>query len=154
MDHKTKQGFDIEEIKSRASGRGLEILEHVAGIDAELLDGKHHPCPKCEGTDRFRMIDDTAGSIYCNQCFNENNGDSIAAVQWMRGITFQEALASIGEYLQLTPQSAKPKAGPSKEWFYTDQEGNPLYQVTRIEYIEKGELKKRFIQKQIGRAHV
>ena len=102
MDYKTKQGFDLGEIKNKASGRELEILEHVAGIDAELLDGKReHPCPKCGGNTRFRMIDAGAGAVRCSHCFNEKCGDYFAAVQWMRGITFQEALAEIGEYLDV-----------------------------------------------------
>ena len=36
----------------------------LGAIPAEALDGQHHPCPKCGGKDRFRMIDGEAGTMY------------------------------------------------------------------------------------------
>jgi hypothetical protein len=32
-----------EELKRLASGRWLDVLESVAGIDRDLVDGRHHP---------------------------------------------------------------------------------------------------------------
>ncbi len=55
----------VGEIKSAAAGKWSEILPAVTGIDCGLLDGKNHPCPKCGGKDRFRMIDIAAGSLFC-----------------------------------------------------------------------------------------
>lgn len=83
--------YDRDEIKA-ARGRELEILRDVAGIPDSYLDGKHHPCPKCGGKDRFRLIDKEAGAVICNQCFKEANGDFIAAVRWMHNVTFPDAL--------------------------------------------------------------
>ena len=70
---------DAKEVKRLAAGKWPEILSQVGGINRELLDGKHHPCPKCEGTDRFRMLDPNAGAMYCNKCFSEKNGDGFAS---------------------------------------------------------------------------
>lgn len=102
----SKKSQGVDEIKLAARGRELEILQNVAGIPLESLDGRHHPCPLCGGKDRFRRIDKDAGAVFCNQCFNHDNGDYIAAVQWMKELTFSDTLAAIGEYLNLTPEPA------------------------------------------------
>jgi phage/plasmid primase-like uncharacterized protein len=86
-------------VKSAATGRCLEILERVAGIPAEVLDGRHHPCPWCGGEDRFSLIDADAGAVLCRNCFKEKNGDWLAAVQKGSGCSFQEAIAKGAEFL-------------------------------------------------------
>ncbi len=112
-----RKTYSAEEIKRLAAGREVEILEHVAGIASELLDGKkEHPCPKCGGNTRFRLIDASSGAVLCSHCFNENNGDFIAAVQWRKDVAFSEALSLIGEYLHVTPQSPnRPLAGTPRK---------------------------------------
>ena len=110
----TTKSPDLQEVLRASTGREVEILQRVAGINSELLDGKHHPCPKCGGRDRFRLIDKSKGAVFCNQCFRENNGDFIAAVQWIRGVSFPEALRLIAEYLGIRSNSfpstaVKPK---------------------------------------------
>ena len=91
--------IDIQILKAAATGRWSEILKSVAGIDGAILDGRHHPCPRCQGTDRFRLIDESAGAVLCNQCFTTRNGDGIAAVQWSLGIGFPEAVKKVAEHL-------------------------------------------------------
>ncbi|MGL6194773.1 MAG: primase-helicase zinc-binding domain-containing protein, partial [Thermoguttaceae bacterium] len=90
-----------------------------AGIPSGILDGNHHPCPKCDGKDRFRLIDRKTGGVLCNQCFNEKNGDYFDAVRWMKGVDFPEALQMVKEYLQVTTEPArltsrKESAKPAK----------------------------------------
>ena len=92
--------ISIDQIKEAARGRELEILEHVVGIPAELLDGKHHLCPICGGKDRFRMIDAGAGAVLCNQCFYEKNGSFIEAMQHYQNVSLQNALQRIDDYLR------------------------------------------------------
>lgn len=101
-DSKSSQ-YQTAEIKAAARGRELDILRDVAQIPDSYLDGRHHACPlpECGGKDRFRLIDADAGAVLCNRCFRENNGDFIAAVCWMRKVSFPEALDMIGEYLGL-----------------------------------------------------
>lgn len=94
--------YSVEEIKRTATGRELDILRDVAGIPAELLDGRNHPCPRCGGSDRFRMIDRGRGAVFCNQCFDKRNGDFIAAVMWMKDCSFPQALERTGQYLGLS----------------------------------------------------
>jgi len=91
--------IEARDIKAAAAGRWPEILAAVAGIEPELLDGRHHGCPRCGGSDRFRLVDRQCGAVLCNQCFRERNGDGIAAVGWMTGCSFRESLQKIADYL-------------------------------------------------------
>ncbi len=93
--------WDAAEVKSAANGRWTVILPALTGIDAAVLDEKKHPCPKCGGTDRFRCLDAATGALFCNQCFNAKNGDGFAAIQWLTGWTFPEALQAVAESLNL-----------------------------------------------------
>jgi phage/plasmid primase-like uncharacterized protein len=100
--------LNVQGLRSVIKGRERELLQHVAGIPKDFLDSKNHPCPKCGGTDRFRwMIEYDGKPVYCNQCFKDksdgNKGDVIAAVMWLRGVTFLKALQLIAEYLQTNP---------------------------------------------------
>ncbi|MEN6507140.1 MAG: phage/plasmid primase, P4 family [Planctomycetaceae bacterium] len=114
---------DILAIKTAASGRWREILPALAGIAPDFLDGKHHPCPKCGGTDRFRFLGDRDGGCYCNQCFAEKNHDGIASIRWLTGSELPTVLAQLTSYLHLDPapshgttasSPSTPKKAPSK----------------------------------------
>lgn len=113
------KSFDVDLVRSAASRRWPEILARLGGCDAELFDGEHHPCPKCGGTDRFRLIDADAGAALCNQCFRERNGDGFAAVQWLLGVPFGQALERVAEYLGIEPSDqprrGKQSADPAKD---------------------------------------
>jgi len=100
-------------VKQAAQGRWPEILSALGGIEPGLLDGKHHPCPKCGGRDRFRLIDPEAGALYCNQCFHEGNGDGLAALQWLCGWSFSESLEQVAQYLGLPTDGPKRSNGRS-----------------------------------------
>lgn len=90
---------DAETVKLQADGRWLDILPALGGIDHALLDGKHHPCPKCGGTDRFRIIDKERGALFCGQCFDKQNGDGLAALQWLTGLQFPEVVRMVADYV-------------------------------------------------------
>ncbi|MEK6249191.1 MAG: hypothetical protein N2C12_13500, partial [Planctomycetales bacterium] len=89
--------MNIQSLKSLASEKWPKILTAITRIDPGLLDGKHHPCPKCGGTDRFRVFDDFAdtGGMICNQCHREKNGDGISTVQWLNECSLPEAVRLI-----------------------------------------------------------
>ncbi|NQT12070.1 MAG: hypothetical protein HQ582_04950, partial [Planctomycetes bacterium] len=106
--------MEAAELKQAAAGREIDILVEVAGIDRDLLDGKHHPCPLCGGSDRLRLVDRGAGALRCNVCFATGCGDFIAAVQKFQGLSFPQAIESIARYLGLDPSAngnGKPKPG-------------------------------------------
>ena len=129
---------DVESIKCAARGRWLEILVQLGGVQAEFLDGKHHPCPRCGGTDRFRCIDDDNGVLFCNQCFREKNGDGVSALMWLNGTNFQETLRELAKWLNLDGGN-RTNSSDSKErhigatYNYHDADGNLLYQSVRFE---------------------
>ena len=102
--------YEIADLKSAAAGRWVSILA-AHGFDAATLDGEHHPCPACGGVDRFRAFNDVdqTGGVFCNQCFDKQNGDGIAAVGWLNGWTFQQTISALGDYLNL---SGSPKLFP------------------------------------------
>ena len=98
-------GHDMNnQIKNAARGQWVGILSHF-GFDKSILDGRHHPCPKCGGKDRFRLIDAEAGAVFCNQCFSEKNGDGISAVQWFTNSSFQMTTQQISKYLGLNSEN-------------------------------------------------
>lgn len=134
--------MNAAELKQAAAGRWREILVSVGGIEPALLDGKNHPCPKCGGKDRFRLIDADAGACYCNRCFSSKNGDGIAALQWLTGMGFREALAAINEQLGLNGRvhrsnghqaSANGKPRIIGTYDYRAEKGQLLYQVVRFD---------------------
>ena len=93
---KLHNGQAVEEIKRLTIGRWPELLETLGGVPRESLDGEHHPCPMCGcGTDRFRLIDEAAGAIYCNQCFKEKNGDGLAALMRLNNWSFPQTIDAV-----------------------------------------------------------
>ena len=88
------------DIKSAARGRWRDILA-AHGFNGDELDGRHHPCPKCQGSDRFSLVDEDAGAVLCRQCFCDRNGDGLAAIQWRNDWTFPETLKAVAAYLNI-----------------------------------------------------
>ncbi len=89
--------YDVSAVKQAASGRWPDIIARLGGVGPAILDGQHHACPRCGGTDRFRAFDDFAqtGGVYCNQCHSDENGDGISTVRWLCGMDFPGALRAV-----------------------------------------------------------
>lgn len=97
--------YDIEQVRSAAASRWPEILSNTCAVDVDFLDGQHHPCPKCGGTDRFRYFADGTGGAVCNNCFRSQNGDGFSFVQWMDGNRdFLAAVAKVADYIGIQPE--------------------------------------------------
>lgn len=93
--------FDKEDVRSLARGRWPEIIIHFTGINPTLLDDtREHPCPRCGGTTRFRMINLMEGAGRCNQCFPDKCGDGFALLCWYLDWSFEEAVNQVGYYLK------------------------------------------------------
>ena len=91
---------DVATIKTALRGRWPDALTTLAGLDAAILDGRHYPCPKCGGTDRFRAFGDFAetGGVTCNQCHSTENGDGVSTLQWMQDVTFPQACRMLADF--------------------------------------------------------
>ncbi len=161
QNNRKTQTLTIEWVKELAEGREIDILRDVAGIPDEILgqDRREHPCPKCGGNTRCRLLDRDKGAVFCNHCFNEKNGDFIAAVQHFRSVDLPESLRLIGGYLGIDPTSnplgpaESGKTAPKKlvgTWQYVKLDGTPCYRVKRFEWVENGEPKKSFFQERFA----
>ena len=109
-----------EQVRLAARGQWRSILMRICGFNETQLDPKvQQPCPKCGGTDRFRALDDVdqSGAVLCNQCFREKNGDGFAAIQWLLGCTFPQAVEKVGSHLDMAKSK---KIDPAKDLKFDD----------------------------------
>ena len=117
--------FDIEIIKTHASGRWPEILLHLAPHISTMIERgrRHGPCPLCGGKDRARCHDDfnETGGVYCNQCRGASKG--LGVLMWANDWHFKETMQSVSDYLGLTngrplpPMKAPSQpTEPEKDW--------------------------------------
>ena len=107
--HPTGNGhINVDDVKSAARGRWRGVFTAVGGFNDDDLDGRHHPCPKCDGKDRFRFIDEEVGAVLCNQCFAQGNGDGLAAIQWRNDWTFGETIRAVAGYLGIAGGERRP----------------------------------------------
>lgn len=105
--------WSVDDAKASARGHWREILSQLAGILDEHLDGQHHPCPVCDGDDRFnscRKSFDETGTCFCNQC--ALSGDGWHVLQTVNGWTFPETVQAVGKFLLCDALSA-PRDEPN-----------------------------------------
>ncbi len=96
------------DIKEEYKGRWASILIG-AGVDGNVLNGKHQPCPLCSGKDRFRWIADTE-TAFCSQCGVRGGIDFLME---FAGHSFREACEYIrGEKVEYKQQEKKIKVNP------------------------------------------
>ena len=96
-----------------ARGKWRGILQTL-GVDGRFLTGKHGPCPKCEGVDRFRWDNSGGnGSYICGQC---GAGDGFDLLRLVHGWSFKEAAAEVDAVLGnvTTLDMPKPKMDEEK----------------------------------------
>lgn len=79
-------------LRDQCQGKWQNILP-IVGVDSRHLNGKHGPCPLCQGKDRFRFDDkDGRGTYICSKC---GAGDGIALAMSLNGWDFKEAAAKL-----------------------------------------------------------
>lgn len=100
--------YDLQSIKPQCAGRWPAIIQSVTGIGPDYMTGRHGPCPRCGGKDRWRVFDDftSSGGATCNQC--GKFADGFALVRWARNATLNESIQLVAESIGHT-QPAKPK---------------------------------------------
>lgn len=114
--------MNITELKALAKGRWLEIFASIAGVRLEAdCQRRHGPCPMCGGVDRFRALDIDRGALYCNACFDKQNGDGLSALSWLTGRPFVEVVDLLCEYLGETPKHKRNGQAPKPKVFATPQ---------------------------------
>lgn len=143
--HKNKH-HDVDALQEAARGHWADILSTIGGVDADALDGQHHPCPKCGGTDRFRFSNMGGnGSVYCNQC-GKGIGDGLGTLQWLHGWTFPQTLTAVAGHLHFDLGGSNGNGNGRSHgrngdddsrivttYDYRDESGGLLYQAVRLE---------------------
>lgn len=102
----------VDDIKRHYHGRWAEVLCGPGGLPADIIDGEHHPCPKCGGSNRFRVFNDFAdtGGVFCNQCFSDSNSDGIAVYGWLFGRDFTTTMDELAQRAGLNGYAKSSKA--------------------------------------------
>jgi putative DNA primase/helicase len=78
---------NVTEAHAGLTGKWRGILE-AEGVSPKVMNGRHQPCPVCEGRDRFRFDDKGIGRFYCSQC---GPGDGFKLLMLLNGVSFPEA---------------------------------------------------------------
>lgn len=98
------------DVLERARGQWQSILPQM-GVPSSLLDGRHHPCPKCGGKNRFRFTDHNKDGFYfCNGC---GTGDGFKLLELTTGRSNKEALKEVAALLGVSSKVWSQKADES-----------------------------------------
>lgn len=99
--------------KDLAHGKWRSVLTQL-GVPAAHLDGKHHPCPKGEGEDRFRFADrNGSGNFFCACSHGDKGG--MALVMCCRDLSYADAAKEVERVVGHAEADAKtPKRDPRK----------------------------------------
>lgn len=114
MGRVSRLGPQAPDLKLKMDGLWPVLFEQM-GLPAECLSGRSGPCPRCGGTDRFRLLDEDVGALRCNKCFPVKCGDGLAAVMWWLDRTFQEACNYVAEWLDGHGEVAITRHPPARE---------------------------------------
>jgi hypothetical protein len=119
-------------LESEIARRGIKLAPRSAE--------RCGPCPVCGGTDRFSI--NLKKQVWnCRGC--ARGGDVIALVQHIDGGSFMEAVETLVGPAPRLAAKRQPKAAPSApapkkivvaRFDYCDENGDLLFQVTRVEY--------------------
>ncbi|WP_439413063.1 toprim domain-containing protein [Enterobacter ludwigii] len=101
----------VSDTAKAAINRWPQLLP-VLGIKVPA-NGKHGPCPKCEGVDRFRFDDiDGRGTWFCTHC---GNGDGIDLVRKVSGTDLAGAARQVADALGTNPAQEHTTAPARKK---------------------------------------
>lgn len=97
--------------KDMAKGKWKSLLPRL-GIPPEFLDGRHHPCPKGSGKDRFRFTDrNGSGSYFCDCSQGASGGMSL--LMCCKDLSYHQACIEVEKVVgDLQPERAKPARDP------------------------------------------
>lgn len=85
---------DTQAIKERVDLR--ELAGRYTTLQVETHGELKGPCPKCGGTDRFKVKQD---GFFCRNCYPiDDHGwhDAIDFAKWINGVGFKEAIEALG----------------------------------------------------------
>lgn len=119
----TKKQMTLQKTKEAARGKWRSILSAL-GVSTSLLDGKHHPCPRCGGKDRFRFTDyQGSGGFICNQC---EKGSGFDLLMMLYGWDYRTAAREVDRILGTVELDVPPPQRSAQE---TRAAGDRLWQL-------------------------
>jgi phage/plasmid primase-like uncharacterized protein len=87
--------INVNSLKDYIRGKEFELAKQIIGLTNGKDTKEHHQtCPFCGGTDRF-WFNPEKRTFHCRQC--RFNGDIIALVEKVRGVSFAETLNIIAD---------------------------------------------------------
>lgn len=90
--------LDYDDVRSTWAGRELYVFEQ-AGIPAGILDGRHHPCPNCGGTDRFNVDRIDHSKLWCNAECELHAANPAGVWSTLRETSYDDAMHAIANLL-------------------------------------------------------
>lgn len=112
-------------------GKWKQILEHVIGGD--FFDGKHHPCPRGDGTDRFRFSDIRGKGNYFCQC-SDGSSDGFELIKCVKDVNFADAAKLVVDVIGPRESSTQM---PCKRKRYAEQLRESARPLTTSPYLER-----------------
>lgn len=95
--------LDKDAVKAAANDQWADVLQAVAGLeDMQVTLKKDCHCPVCGGTDRYTFKDSMSGGWACRNC---GGGDGLKLVELVNGVSFDQAVNQVGNYLGMSGQS-------------------------------------------------
>jgi len=116
--HRTRKSssrpLTFDYVKGVARGRWKEIASQVFGIGGDYLTGKHGPCPKCGGSDRWRFTNlEDSGAAICNKCGRFSDGFKLG--DWATGLDKMETLRRVAEFLGVSSSGSRSRSSKELE---------------------------------------
>lgn len=100
----------MTQLPQRAMDRWADILPRL-GVDRRYLSGRHGPCPKCGGRDRWRWDNkEGRGTWFCSQC---GAGDGFDLLRLVHGWDFPVAAREVEAVVGSVPAHPRRKAMPA-----------------------------------------
>jgi hypothetical protein len=90
--------MDAKEIKAQLVGQFDRVISSLCNLPLSILDGEHHPCPKCGGKKRFNLDRKGTGGAFCNHC-QPGTGDVIGTIEWLNGWDFIRTRGELETFL-------------------------------------------------------
>lgn len=126
------------EVQPRMIGMWQDALMSITDINKACFNGKHQPCPNCQGTDRYRFDNDYTekgdGGALCSQC---GSGDGMHWLMKLTGMKFGEAVDSLGEFLNLTPPERITIAKQNIETFSSKSRTSAMLSAEKVAMVMK-----------------
>lgn len=133
--------LDAQEAKARLAGQWSTVISTLCRVDPAILDGDHHPCPKCGGTKRFNLCREGSGAAYCNDCPGGPNiaGSGIDTIMWLNGWDFPRTMRELEDYLSPPVAAVSDDVRQLRHRVYTKLESIfPLNEANQADLKQRG----------------